>query len=90
MPDHSLIITHVTCFGFFSMFLYLFVTYNTIKHIKHKNKAIKLASVLMLVVFFNDSSTNASTYLAFVKLVPLAFFGLTVGKQNDIHQTLRW
>ena len=90
IPDHSLIITHVTCFGFFSMFLYVLVTFNTIKHITHRNKSIKLASILMLVIFFNDSSTNASTYLAFVKLVPLAFFGIIVGRQNDVHQTLRW
>lgn len=90
IPEHSLLITHVTCFGLFSMILYLLVTFQTIKHIKHQNKVIKLASLLMLVVFINDSSTNASTYLAFIKLIPFAFFGLIIRENNEKHYKLRW
>ena len=90
IPEHSLLITHVTCFGLLSMILYLLVTFQTIKHIKHQNKVIKLASLLMLVVFINDSSTNASTYLAFIKLIPIAFFGLIIRENNEKHYKLRW
>jgi len=90
IPEHSLLITHLTCFGILSMFIYLQITFNTIKQITHKDASIKLVALLMLLLFLNDSSTNASTYIAFVKLIPFAFYGLIVGENNGKYRKVRW
>lgn len=90
VPEHSLLITHITCFGLFSMILYLFATINTVKGIINISNSIKLVSLMMLLLFINDSSTNASTYIAFVKLMPFAFLGLIRGETNEKYLRLKW
>jgi hypothetical protein len=90
LPEHSLLVTHITCFGLISLVIYLMLTFSTTKCITNNNKAIKLVSLLMLVLFINDSSTNASSYILFVKLVPLTFFCLIINEINEKHKILTW
>ncbi len=90
LPEHSLLVTHITCFGLFSMIFYVLASINTFKDITSKSSTIKLTALMMLLLFLNDSSTNASTYIAFVKLIPFTMLGLMRGNNDEKHRKFTW
>lgn len=82
-PEHSLIVTFVTCFGLFSMFLYMRSVFIMSSYISSQKMSLSILSLLSIVVFLNDASTNASSYVLPIKLIPFLAFGVLFGYPNE-------
>lgn len=83
LPEHSLALTFFTCFGFISFSVYLYLNALMFRGLFTKNTLKVASSLMILVLFINDASTNASSYVLLIKFVPIITYGLLVGVGNE-------
>lgn len=76
VPAHSLIVTYMTSFGIISMFFYLYLNYRMVFMGSKLDFSSKIASLMIFILFLNDASTNTSTYILFMKLLPISIFAI--------------
>ncbi len=77
IPSHSLIVTYMLSFGVFSMLLYIYLNYRMMFIGVKQDPSNKIASLMIFILFLNDASTNASTYVFFIKFLPISIFAIS-------------